>query len=118
MAYADPQTINAVAHNRVGSAKPLTLGVFQDTTGNSELQVRQNLTSKRRRREVVLTVKKIAADPISAQNAEVSASVMIVVDQPRWGFSVADLETMENNLRTWFTASSNAARTKLLGGEL
>lgn len=117
--YADPQsvTVNAVAQSlaRQGSAQPQTLGTFSTADGTFTFQVRQNSTANRFRREVRLTQKKVAADPISAVNKEVSSSVMIVVDEPRWGFSDTELGYLTSAITAWFTAAN---RDKLLGGEL
>ena len=117
--YADPQslTINAVATSfpRNGSTSPDRLGRFVTADGLFEFDVRQNKTASRFRREVRLTQKKVAADPISAVNKEVSASAIIVIDEPRWGFSDVELGYLSSAILTWF---SNANRDKLLGGEL
>lgn len=116
--YADPQslTINGVATSfpRQGSTAPDRLGHFATADGLFEFDVRQNKTANRLRREVRLTQKKIAADPVSALNKEVSASTIIVVDEPRWGFSDAELGYLTSAIVAWFT---NANRDKLLGGE-
>ncbi len=116
--YADPQTVTVnavpVALPRQGSTQPDRLGTFASADGLFQFDVRQNKTSNRFRREVRLTQKKIAADPISSLNKEVSTSVMIVVDEPRWGFSDTELSYLTAGLIAWFT---NANRDKLLGGE-
>lgn len=117
--YADPQsvTVNAVAQSlpRQGSTQPDRIGTFATPDGTFTFDIRQNKTTNRFRREVRLTQKKIAADPISAMNKEVSTSVMLVVDEPRWGFSDTELGYLTSALIAWF---SNANRDKLLGGEL
>lgn len=122
MAYADPQsvTINAVANAlpRVGSAAPQRKGVFSSADGNIVLTVTQDQSANRFRREARLTQRKIAADPISSDNKEVSTSVLIVVDEPKFGFDDVEIGHLTSALTAWFAASSNTARDKLLGGEL
>lgn len=117
--YSDPQsvTVNAVAQSmpRQGTTQPDRVGSFSTPTGDFEFQVRQNKTANRFRREVRLTQKKVAADPLTAVNKEISTSVMIVVDEPRWGFTDTELGYLTTALKTWF---SDANRDKLLGGEL
>lgn len=117
--YADPQsvTVNAVAKSmpRQGSTAPDRVGTFSTAEGDFTFEVRQNKTANRFRREVRLSQKKVAADPISAVNKEVSASVIIAVDEPRWGFTDVELGYLTAAIITWF---SNANRDKLLGGEL
>jgi hypothetical protein len=117
--FADPQsvTINAIATSlpRVGSSAPQRLGTFQSADGNVRLDVRQDMSQNRFRREVRLTQKKVAADPISAVNKEVSTSVLLVIDEPRWGFTDTEIGYLTAAMVAWFT---NAQRDKVLGGEL
>lgn len=117
--YADPQsvTVNSVAQSmvRMGSSEPNRIGSFQTPDGTFSFDIRQNKTANRFRREVRLTQKKVAADPISSINKEVSTSVLIVVDEPRWGFTDTEIGHLTAALIAWFT---NSNRDKLLGGEL
>lgn len=117
--YADPQILailgTATSLTRRGTAQPERLGTFRDPEGTISFDVRQNSTNNRFRREVRLTRKKVAADPFTAINKEVSASVMIVVDEPRNGFTDAELGDLTNSIINWF---SDQNRDKLLGGEL
>jgi hypothetical protein len=117
--YADPQsvTVNAVAKSlpRVGSSSPNKTGQFQTADSEFDFKVSQNGTTNRFRREVRLTQKKVAVDPISAVNKEVSASVIIAVDEPKWGFTDTELGYLTSAIIAWFTAGN---RDKLLGGEL
>jgi predicted transglutaminase-like cysteine proteinase len=117
--YADPQTVtvNAVAKSmpRQGSTTPDRLGTFATSDGLFQFDVRQNKTANRFRREVRLTQKKVAADPLTAVNKEVSTSIILVVDEPRWGFTDTELGYLTAALITWFDST---ARDKLLGGEL
>lgn len=117
--FADPQslTVNAVAKSlpRVGSEQPTRLQNFQTADGEFQLSIRQDKSTGRFRREARFIQKKVAADPISAVNKEVSASVIITVDEPRWGFSDTDLGYLIAALKTWFDSTSSG---KLLGGEL
>lgn len=117
--FADPQsvTINAVPISlpRVGSVQPNRVGTFAAADGNTNLTVRQDASANRFRREFRLTQRKIAVDPISALNKEVSASVIIAVDSPKIGFSATELSYLTDAIKAAF---SNAVRDKLLGGEL
>lgn len=117
--YADPQsvTVNAVAKSlpRIGSATPTKVGTFQTADGEFNFRISQYATANRFRREVRLTQQKVAVDPISAVNKEVSASVVITVDEPKFGFSDTELGYVTSAMIAWFTAGN---RDKLLGGEL
>ncbi len=116
--FSDPQsvTVNAVAQvmPRQGTAAPDRIGTFASADGNFTFDIRQNKTANRFRREVRLTQRKVAADPITALNKEVSTSVMLVVDEPRVGFSDTELGYLTAALTTWFGTTQ---RDKLLGGE-
>lgn len=120
--FTDPQsvTVNAVAQSmpRVSSSKPVTVGQFSTADGAFTMQVRQYGTAKRFRREIAFTQRKIAADPLTAVNSEVSASFTLVFDTPKTGFSNAELAYLSAGLISWFSASTYAKQTQLLGGEL
>lgn len=117
--FADPQTVtisgSSIPLPRIPSSAPTRQGLFQSADGNTQLLISQNSTANRFRREFRLTSKKVAADPISAVNKEVSASVVMVIDEPRWGFTDADLAALCTGLIAAFTAGT---RDKVLGGEL
>lgn len=117
--YADPQsvTINGTATSlpRVASSAPQRLGAFKTADGSVEMTVRQDASASRFRREVRLTQKKVAADPISADNKEISTSIILVVDEPKWGFTDTEVGYLTAAMVAWFT---NPNRDKLLGGEL
>jgi hypothetical protein len=119
--YADPQsvTVGAVTETlpRVPTTNPTRVGQFSSADGNLILSVHQNQTANRFRREIRLTQRKIAADPISAVNKEVSASVILSIDEPKVGFSDADLLALYEGLVAYAAASSDAAVSKALGGE-
>jgi hypothetical protein len=120
--FADPQSLTvgggAKSFSRRGTTQPAVLGSFETDDGTYQFQVRQNDTAARFRREVRLTKKIVAADPVSAVNKEVSASVMIVVDEPRWGFDDATLIDMITGLIAWYSASTYANGNKVVDGEL
>lgn len=118
MAFADPQsvTINAVAFSlpRVAGGDPQRNAIYRHVDGNVELKISQNSTTSRFRREFRVTQKKVATDPISAQNKELSASVILAIDEPRWGFSLVEKQQLAAAMVLYFT---NANRDKLLSGE-
>jgi hypothetical protein len=117
--FADPQTvtINAVPISlpRVGTNAPNRIGNFLSQGGTVSLSIHQNQTANRCRREYRLTQRKIAVDPISSVNKEVSASVIIAIDSPKVGFDNTELGYLVDAVKAAFT---NTVRDKLLGGEL
>lgn len=116
--YADPQsvTVNAVAKSlaRIGTSTPDTRGSFKTAEGDFDFEIRQFKSKDRMRHEARLTQRKVSTDPVSAIAKEVSGSVIIAVDEPKWGFSDTELGYLTAALVTWF---SNANRDKLLAGE-
>jgi hypothetical protein len=118
MAFADPQTvtINAVANTlpRVGSG--LNNGQFQNSDGTVKLSI-SHAIGKRARRTVRIDYSKIAADPITAENAEFTMSTYVVVDTPLRGLTVTEQKQIVDALTAWLTASSGANVTKVLGQE-
>lgn len=122
MAYADPQsiTITGTAYSlpRVPSEDQNRIGKFSGNDGNTVVTVHQNSTNSRFRREFRLTSRKVAADPITAQNKELSASCVVVIDEPRYGFTDAELIALYTAITSSLSAGSNAKLVQLLNGEL
>lgn len=113
---ADPQsvTINSVATSLPKTVNGPTQNVFTSTDGNTYMTTKQNVTASRFRREVRLSQKKIAADPISALNTEKGVSVYLVVDEPRAGFTDLEIGYLIDALKTWLSSTNY---NKVLGGE-
>lgn len=119
MAFSDPQsvTISGAANSlpRVSSGE--NSGSFQKNDGTVKLSVSHQY-GKRTRRTIRLEHSKIAPDPlISSTNIKYSMTCYVVVDVPATGYTVAEATAVVEGLMTYLTASSNAATTKLLGGE-
>lgn len=106
-------TISGVATdlNRVITRE--TSSVYTDVTGALTLDISHQNTGARKRHLMKITKKVIAADPITAVNAEYSGSVHIVIDEPVVGFTDADLEAICAGLKTW---ASTATVTAVLSG--
>jgi len=117
--FTDPQTLTvdtaSLVLARQGTSSPETLGRFVTPDGEFEFTVRQNKTANRFRREIRLTQKKVAADPISAINKELSASAIVVVDEPRWGFTDEELGALLVAITSY--AADGDTQGKLFGGE-
>lgn len=119
MAFADPQsvTINAVANTLPRTGSGVTSGTFTKDDGNVKLEVSHNY-GKRNRRQIKLTHRKVAADPLlSGANVQYSMSTYIVVDTPVVGYTVAEAKQIVDALTAYLTASTGARVTQLLGGE-
>lgn len=113
MAYADPQTINSIALNRVYSGS--ALGDFVSADSTTELTVDPRGTA-RRRRNVGRYYKRfpVVVDGVTTQE---QAMVSFTIDRPRGAVTDAEVEAMADALIAWLNASSKAALKKLIGGE-
>lgn len=113
---SDPQsvTVNAVAISLPKTSSGQTVNVYTSGDGLTSMAVRQNTTSTRFRREIRISQQKIAADPISAVNKQVGVSVYLVIDEPRWGFTDAEIGYLIDALKAW---SSSTNYNKVLAGE-
>lgn len=119
MAFADPQsiTISGVANSLPRVASGQNAGAFQkdDTTVKMGIS---HVYGKRTRRELRLEFSKISADVFTPTlNVRRIMTVRLNVDTPPEGFSIAEQKAVVDALMAYFTASSGARVTQLLGGE-
>lgn len=119
MALADPQsvTISGSANSlpRVGQTDGS--GTFRKDDTTVEL-LASHKTGSRIRHTVRINHNKVAVDPlVPTVNRPYSMSVSIVIDVPLVGYSLADQKAVAEGFFGWFTASSGANLTKILGGE-
>lgn len=112
----DPQsvTINAVATSLPRTQQGTTENKYTSADGNVTMTTRQNTTTQRFRREVRLSQQKVAADPISAVNKQIGTSVYLVIDEPRYGFTDAEIGYLIDALKAW---AVSANYNKVLAGE-
>lgn len=120
MALADPQSITV---NTVATPLPrVTFGASEGVFSNPEntLRLRVAHTAGRRgstRHLISVQQTKVAADPLTSVNTEVTAQAHIVIDAPRSGFTLSEQKDLVQALTTYLSASSFAATTQILGGE-
>lgn len=117
MALADPQTItiNAVAKtlNRVRSDGMRSIYA----TDNEEFQFivsHQESAKGRTRRMVRVNQRVVAADPLTSINEYKDLGVYLVIDEPEYGFTDADIDYVVDGLVGWLTAANIA---KVLGNQ-
>jgi hypothetical protein len=118
MSFADPQsvTINAVANTLPRVSTGVNTSSYSKDDGTVKVTVSHDY-GKRTRRTIRLDHSKIAADPLTAENAKFSMSTYVVVDVPVSGYSIAEAKQVVDALSAYLTAGSGSAVTKLLGGE-
>lgn len=112
---ADPQTVtvNAVAQTLPTTVRGVNESKYTEDIGEYDLHISHQLGT-RKRRVIRLNHTKIAADPITAVNASVSASMYLVIDEPAWGFTDTELGDDIAGLLVYMDATLIG---KVLGGE-
>jgi hypothetical protein len=113
---ADPQsvTINGVVTSLPKTSNGPTQNVYTSADGITSMTTKQNTTAARFRREVRLSQHKVVADPITGLNKDLGLSVYLVVDEPRSGFTDAEIGYLIDALKAWLTSANY---NKVLGGE-
>lgn len=118
MALTDPQSITI---NGVTTSLPrVTSGNYSASYSSADGNIVQRIShvlGRRSRRMIRVDHRKVAADPFTSANVEVSMSCYMVIDVPKSGYSVAEQKQVVDGLIANLTATSGALTTKLLGGE-
>jgi len=119
--FSDPQSVtigSALSLPRTGISG--NAGSFTKDDGTAALSIAHSQSKRGRVRSTArVDFSKIVADPlVTGTNLRLSASVYIVLDKPVNGFTVAEQVQLITGLTTWLTASTNAAATKVAGGEI
>lgn len=113
--FTDPQsvTVNAVAQSMPAIKRAPLSSTYRKDDGTYQLTI-SHQEGRRNRHTVRLDLKKIAADPLTAENTEYTCSVYYVVDAPPVGFTNTELKDLAVGLFTW---SSSSNILKILGYE-
>lgn len=118
MAFADPQsvTINAtpisLARTEFGASK----GTFTSSDGTLALTISHVAGARGSARRLLrLQTRKIASDPLTSTNMEVTGSAHVVLDMPRAGFSMTDQKDLLKALSVLIADAT--VSTKFIGGE-
>lgn len=114
--FTDPQTvtINAVAKSMPRIKSGVSDSTYRTADEQFALRISHQVAKNRTRRMVRVDQTIIAADPLTAVNSSQSASVYLVVDEPKFGFDDTTLDYMVDGLVAWLTPANIA---KLLGSE-
>jgi hypothetical protein len=119
MALADPQTItiDGVAISFALISTNGNSSLYQSADGAKRLRVSWTKTPGRTRYLMRYEEDAISADPISAVNKKVTASLYFVVDQPDFGIDDARVVKIVTGMKTWLATSSGGLVEKVLGNE-
>jgi len=120
MSLADPQsiTVSGSAKSLAGVPSPANAGKYSNNGGEFVFDVVQGTTKDRFNRVMRFTQTKTAADPISSVNKQVSATVSVSINEPRWGFDDADLVALLTGLVATLSGSTYALVKQVLNGEV
>jgi hypothetical protein len=112
---SDPQsvTVNSVAKSLPCVERAKLASRYLEDDGEHELVV-SSTVGKRDRSVARINHTKTAADPLTAQNAEIGASVYLVMDRPPWGYTPAEIDYLVQGLCDWLTTANVTA---ILGGQ-
>lgn len=114
--FAEPQTLNSQTLARTGM--DLSSGTFRTADSAHVLKVSHQY-SKRARHLARYDHSKIATDPfVSGQNLRYSASVYLVVDAPKDGYTAAELKALVDAFLANLQATTGTNITKLIAGEV
>lgn len=113
--FADPQsvTVNAVAQSLPAIKREDFSSSYRKDDASYTLTI-SHAEGKRNRRVVRLENRKIAADPLTADNTEYSMSAYLVIDTPPVGYTNTEAKDIVLGLTAWL---SSANVLKVLGGE-
>lgn len=108
MSLATPQsvTINAVATTLHRIEDDKTSSLYQAEDGTLAMRVSHQTSKGRTRRMVRLDQTVVAADPLTAENSYQKAGVYLVIDEPEYGFTDAELKDIVNGLTAWLTSAN------------
>lgn len=117
MSFTDPQsvTVDGVAASLPRVETAGNKSVYRSADRNKTLTISHQTTAKgRRRRMVRFDIRKIAADPLTAENVYCESSQYFVFDHPEYGFTTDELSDAMAGLFAW---AIEANRLKVLGDE-
>lgn len=119
MALSDPQSVTLTGTTVTTLPRIVVDGAKSEYSNPDQTAalVVSHANGRRYRRTVRLNVAKIAADPFSGINQRYSASVYVVVDHPKEGFTNAELKDTVLALSKWLSDTTGANTVRVLGGE-
>lgn len=116
MAFSDPQSITVdstpISLPRISEERAKS--IYQSADGNLRLTISHQESKGRIRRMARIDARTVAADPLTAENEYKSLGVYLVMDEPEFGFSIADIWDYVEGFKTWL---SEANTTKISGSE-
>jgi len=115
----DPQvvTINSIAISMPLVSSQATSSLYQSADGLSRLRISWTANKGSTRYLVRYEEDAIAADPITAVNKKVTASIYIVFEQPSFGISDARMILITAGLKTLLNTGAGLFVERILSNE-
>lgn len=105
--FADPITItingSAKVMARVSSTG--TSSVYQTSDGNYKVTISHTETKDKIRSLVRLDQRKVAADPLTAENVYVTLTQYTVFERPIFGFTSTEMDQQNSGFETWMDST-------------
>lgn len=116
MAFADPQTItiNAVAQSLVRVKSDGLSSEYKTADDVYRFKISHQESGKRTRHMARIDKRVVAADPLTATNDYKTLGMYVVIDEPSYGFTDADVNFVKAGFLAWL---SDANVLKILAGE-
>lgn len=116
MSFADPQvvTINAVAQSMPRIQTEGGSSTYRTADETLQMKISHQSSKSRVRRMVRVDKTVIAENPLTAVNSSQKLGVYLVIDEPIFGFTDADIDYVVDGLVGWLTPANIA---KVLGSE-
>lgn len=108
MAFTDPQTltINAVPKTLVRIKSEGLKSTYKTADEEITFTVSHQESKSRTRRMARVDQRKVATDPLSTTQTYKTAGVYLVIDEPEFGFSDAELDYIVQALKTWLSSTN------------
>lgn len=116
MSFADPQTItiDTVAKTCARIKSDGFRSEYATADEEVKFTISHQESGNRTRRMVRVDQRVVAADPLTSVNEYKSAGVYLVIDEPEYGFTAAEVDDIVQALTAWLTTANV---TKILGNE-
>lgn len=116
MSFSDPQTVtvNSVDKTLARISVEGTQSVYANSDSAYQLKLAHTVAKSRHRVLARLDHTEIAADPLTSENASQKLGVYLVIDEPQFGFTDAEIDNDVQGFITWL---SSANVLKLLAQE-
>lgn len=108
MSFSDPQsiTVNAIAKSMPRVKSDGYRSEYKKDDETFKMTISHQESKNRTRRMIRVDQRVVAADPLTAVNEYKSLGVYLVIDEPEYGFSDAEINYVVQALTAWLTQAN------------